>query len=73
MLTALNPHLALKVMCSDPLVEEVADVDAGDCEYIEDIRVEATSSKQPVQPPFDDSKYATKEELARAFKKSQAK
>lgn len=69
-LTALNPQLALKVMCSDPIVKAVADVDAGDCEYVENIRI---TQDAPAHSSVDMSRYATKEELAKAFKQSQAK
>lgn len=72
-LTALNPQLALKLMCADPLVAAVADIDMGDCIYIEQITIHSNLISPPDQPPADMSKFATKEELDRAFKKSQSK
>lgn len=64
-LTPLNPELALKVLCADPIVAEVAA--PGDCEYIR-FEQEATT---PV--PTDMSAYATKEELDRVFRQAVAK
>lgn len=67
----VNPTLALKVLCSDPYVAAVADINAGDCIYVEEITIHSNVISQP--DPADMSKYATKEELNRAFKQSQSK
>ncbi len=64
----LNPSLALRVLCADPIVAAVAR--PGDCEYVTPV---VAVPAQPVAPPVDLSAYATKEELGRAFKKSVAK
>lgn len=65
-LTPLNPELALKVLCADPIVAAVAV--PGDCEYVRITTDEAhTASATP--PPA----YATKEELDRAFRQAVAK
>lgn len=67
-LTPLNPQLALKVLCADPMARDVAEY--GDCDYQEPIHI----LSEPVAiDSVDHSRYATKEELERAFKKSQSK
>lgn len=56
-LTPLNPSLALKVACADPMVKEVAT--GLDCQY-----VEIVGEKVPPLPPaIDLSKYVTRDEL----------
>ena len=57
-LTPLNPALALKVACADPLVKEVASTI--DCAMPE-VVVENTA---PTAPTLDLSRYVTREELA---------
>ncbi len=64
----LNPSLALRVLCADPIVAAVAR--PGDCEYVTPV---VAVPAQPVAPPVDLSAYATKEEVARAFKTSVSK
>lgn len=55
-LTPLNPVLALKVMCADPIVAQVADKEKGDCVYVP--QVVATPA-----PPPDLSQYPKRDEL----------
>lgn len=65
-LTPLNPQLALKVMCADPMVAAV--VTLGDCEYV----IPVVAMPVPITP-VDPAIYATKDELQKAFKKSLSK
>lgn len=66
-LTPLNPQLALKVLCNDPIVMAVAS--SSDCVYQRTYdRAESYHTPAP-----DLSSYATKEELGRAFKQAQQK
>lgn len=69
-LTPLNPALALKVLCADPIVMEVAE--GSDCIYTKAVDTLSDSYYAPA-PQMDLSRYATKEELDRAFKQSQKK
>jgi hypothetical protein len=56
-LTPLNPQLALKVLCADPIVAAVAQ--GNDCTY-----VEVVGEKVPPLPPaIDLSQYVTRDEL----------
>lgn len=80
-LTPLNPDLALRVLCNDPLILELNRMEglvAGDCSYMGpplvitrdvDQKPRADSS----EPPPLDPRYATKEQLDKAFKQSQSK
>ena len=69
-LTPLNPALALKVLCNDPIVMAVANPE--DCIYNKaDDRLGDTYGAPA--PQLDLSKYATKDEVERAFKKSVSK
>lgn len=67
-LLGVNPALALKVLCADPLVAAVASGD--DCQYIPPATNVVT---EPVTPKADTSKFVTREELNKVFKKSQSK
>lgn len=64
-LFAMNPDLALKVACSDPIVAAVARPE--DCVYV---HIEHEAQKPE---PIDMSAYVTREELDRAFRKAVAK
>ena len=67
-LTSLNPQLALTVLCADPIVAAVAV--EGDCTYVAPPPIIVESDPAPAP---DLSRYATKEDLDRAFKKSVSK
>lgn len=69
-LTPLNPSLALKVLCNDPLVMEVAR--GSDCVYAKAPDTLGDAYHAPA-PQLELAKYATKEELDKAFKQSQKK
>jgi hypothetical protein len=72
-LTPLNPDLALRVACADPMVREVAE--EGDCIYAPPLPPRADPASRVLVP--DLSPYATKAELRdsvdKAFKQSQRK
>lgn len=77
-LAPLNPDLALKVLCRDPLIEEMnlaGELIPGDCEYMAPpIVITRDLDQKPKAGSSDpDPRYATKEELQRAFKDSQSK
>lgn len=76
-LTPLNPYLALKVLCADPLVRELyADSEEAldiECTYHppvtpEPVVIEVGDVKATVDP-----QYATREDLDRAFRQAQSK
>jgi hypothetical protein len=66
-LYSMNPELALKVACSDPIVAQVAA--PGDCEHVHVEFERETAAPDPI----DMSAYATKEELDRVFRKTVSK
>jgi hypothetical protein len=64
-LTPLNPQLALKVLCADPIVAKVAE--EGDCVYTaQEVAIESTG---PDAPALDLSRYVTREELVEREKR----
>lgn len=74
----LNPDLALKVLCGDPIIVEMnynGQLIAGDCDYMQPpvVTTRDLDQKPKASSSEPDPRYATKEDLDRVFKKSQSK